>query len=63
MILGEVEETIYQFDEGDNEPKVCLSILISSHQSRLTKQNIKKRSEMMFVRGDSVILISPPNKL
>ncbi|KAK0388354.1 Sm-like ribonucleoprotein [Sarocladium strictum] len=44
MVLGEVEETIYAVDEDDEDEEV---------------KNISKKSEMLFVRGDSVVLISP----
>jgi len=44
LVLGEVEETIYVVgDEEDDD----------------TIHTIKKNSEMLFVRGDSVVLISP----
>ncbi|MCJ1474872.1 U4/U6-U5 snRNP complex subunit lsm3 [Lambiella insularis] len=45
LVLGEVEETIYVIDEDDDEQE--------------TVRTIKKQSEMLFVRGDSVVLISP----
>jgi len=45
LILGEVEETIYQIEEDGNEQEEM--------------RTIKKQSEMLFVRGDSVVLISP----
>ncbi|KAH7132634.1 hypothetical protein B0J11DRAFT_427384 [Dendryphion nanum] len=46
LVLGDVEETIYVADEeeDDVEPRV---------------RTIKKQSEMLFVRGDSVVLIAP----
>ncbi|WPG99857.1 putative U6 snRNA-associated Sm-like protein LSm3 [Acrodontium crateriforme] len=43
LVLGEVEETIYTFDDEDDEEV----------------RTVKKQSEMLFVRGDSVVLISP----
>ncbi|KAF8472125.1 hypothetical protein BDZ91DRAFT_717262 [Kalaharituber pfeilii] len=44
LILGDVEETIYIVaDEEDDD----------------TVRTVKKQSEMLFVRGDSVVLISP----
>jgi U6 snRNA-associated Sm-like protein LSm3 len=43
LVLGDAEETI--FIVGDEEPDAV--------------QTIKKQSEMLFVRGDSVVLISP----
>ncbi|MCJ1445007.1 MAG: U4/U6-U5 snRNP complex subunit lsm3 [Stictis urceolatum] len=45
LILGEVEETIYVVDEDEDEQEDV--------------KTIKKQSEMLFVRGDSVVLISP----
>ncbi|RPB28651.1 Sm-like ribonucleo protein [Terfezia boudieri ATCC MYA-4762] len=44
LIIGDVEETIYIIgDEEDDD----------------TIRTVKKTSEMLFVRGDSVVLISP----
>ncbi|KAJ6074177.1 uncharacterized protein N7446_001954 [Penicillium canescens] len=45
LVLGDVEETIYVVEEDDNEEE--------------TVRTIKKQEEMLFVRGDSVVLISP----
>ncbi|EWC48579.1 putative U6 snRNA-associated Sm-like protein LSm3 [Drechslerella stenobrocha 248] len=44
LVLGEVEETIYVVgdDEDDDE----------------TIRTVKKNSEMLFVRGDSVVIIA-----
>ncbi|KAG8631128.1 hypothetical protein KVT40_000268 [Elsinoe batatas] len=47
LVLGEVEETIYLVDEEDE-----------GEQTRTHK----KQSEMLFVRGDSVVLISPQSQ-
>ncbi|KAF5526772.1 putative U6 snRNA-associated Sm-like protein LSm3 [Colletotrichum aenigma] len=44
LVLGEVEETIYVVDEDEEEEEV---------------KTISRKSEMLFVRGDSVVLISP----
>ncbi|KIW39316.1 uncharacterized protein PV06_09099 [Exophiala oligosperma] len=45
LVLGEVEETIFSIDEDeDGEESV---------------KTTKKQSDMLFVRGDSVVLISP----
>ncbi|KAF2156608.1 Sm-like ribonucleoprotein [Myriangium duriaei CBS 260.36] len=44
LVLGDVQETIYLVDEEDESEQVRV---------------IKKQSEMLFVRGDSVVLISP----
>lgn len=45
VVLGEVEETIYMIEEDE--------------EGEETAKTIKKQSEMLFVRGDSVVLISP----
>ncbi|OJI96023.1 hypothetical protein ASPVEDRAFT_35342 [Aspergillus versicolor CBS 583.65] len=45
LVLGEVEETIYVVEEDENEQEHI--------------RTIKKQEEMLFVRGDSVVLISP----
>ncbi|OJD17872.1 hypothetical protein AJ78_02044 [Emergomyces pasteurianus Ep9510] len=45
LVLGDVEETIYIVEEDDNEQEII--------------KTIKKQEEMLFVRGDSVVLISP----
>ncbi|MCJ1250832.1 U4/U6-U5 snRNP complex subunit lsm3 [Trapelia coarctata] len=45
LVLGEVEETIYIVEEDEDEQE--------------TVRTVKKQSEMLFVRGDSVVLISP----
>ncbi|KAF2462127.1 u6 small nuclear ribonucleoprotein [Lineolata rhizophorae] len=47
LVLGDVEETVYVVEEDEDEP--------SSEAVR----TVKKHSEMLFVRGDSVVLISP----
>ncbi|KAL9133892.1 MAG: hypothetical protein Q9175_004924 [Cornicularia normoerica] len=47
LVLGEVEETIYIVEEDDDD------------KEEETVKTIKKQSEMLFVRGDSVVLISP----
>ncbi|GAM89021.1 hypothetical protein ANO11243_070550 [Dothideomycetidae sp. 11243] len=44
LVLGEVEETIYLVDDEEESEQV---------------RTVKKQSEMLFVRGDSVVLISP----
>ncbi|KAK3990150.1 putative U6 snRNA-associated Sm-like protein LSm3 [Cladorrhinum sp. PSN332] len=46
LVLGDVEETIYVVDdENDNDDEDV--------------KTISRKSEMLFVRGDSVVLISP----
>ncbi|RKU46909.1 U4/U6-U5 snRNP complex subunit lsm3 [Coniochaeta pulveracea] len=47
LILGEVEETIYVVDEDEEDEEPRIE---------------SKKSEMLFVRGDSVVLISPHNE-
>ncbi|KAK4138119.1 Sm-like ribonucleoprotein [Trichocladium antarcticum] len=43
LVLGDVEETIYVADDEDEE----------------NAKTVSRKSEMLFVRGDSVVLISP----
>ncbi|KAI9846962.1 MAG: U4/U6-U5 snRNP complex subunit lsm3 [Sclerophora amabilis] len=45
LVLGDVEETVFVVGEDDEENELV--------------KTIKKQSEMLFVRGDSVVLISP----
>lgn len=45
LVLGDVEETIYTIEENEDGEE--------------TVKTQKKQSEMLFVRGDSVVLISP----
>ncbi|KAJ5152284.1 hypothetical protein N7492_010579 [Penicillium capsulatum] len=45
VVLGDVEETIYVVEEDDNGQE--------------STRTVKKQEEMLFVRGDSVVLISP----
>ncbi|KAI1610867.1 U6 snRNA-associated Sm-like protein LSm3 [Exophiala viscosa] len=45
LVLGEVEETIYTIEEEEDGEE--------------TVKTTKKQSDMLFVRGDSVVLISP----
>ncbi|PON22649.1 small nuclear ribonucleoprotein [Trichoderma gamsii] len=45
LVLGEVEETIYAVDDDEEESDEA--------------KTISRKSEMLFVRGDSVVLISP----
>ncbi|KAK5136973.1 U4/U6-U5 snRNP complex subunit lsm3 [Meristemomyces frigidus] len=44
LVLGDVEETVYMVDDEEQGDEV---------------RTVKKQSEMLFVRGDSVVLISP----
>ncbi|KAK4933880.1 Sm-like protein lsm3b [Elasticomyces elasticus] len=45
IVLGEVEETIYTIEEDD--------------EGEETVKTTKKQAEMLFVRGESFVLISP----
>ncbi|KAI0393129.1 like-Sm domain-containing protein [Xylariaceae sp. FL0594] len=47
LILGDVVETIYLVDDEDDEGNDI--------------KTTTKKSEMLFVRGDSVVLVSPQN--
>ncbi|KAL8670007.1 MAG: hypothetical protein Q9168_005423 [Polycauliona sp. 1 TL-2023] len=46
LVLGDVEETIYLVEDEDEDENEDI-------------KTVKKQSEMLFVRGDSVVLISP----
>ncbi|EXJ74718.1 small nuclear ribonucleoprotein [Cladophialophora psammophila CBS 110553] len=45
LVLGDVEETIYTIEEEEDGEEAI--------------KTTKKQSDMLFVRGDSVVLISP----
>ncbi|KAK8076661.1 hypothetical protein PG994_003933 [Apiospora phragmitis] len=45
LVLGDVLETIYVVDDDENDEI----------------RTVTKKSEMLFVRGDSVVLVSPHN--
>ncbi|KAL3460389.1 hypothetical protein BJX64DRAFT_290380 [Aspergillus heterothallicus] len=45
LVLGDVEETIFVVEDDENNQEII--------------RTIKKQEEMLFVRGDSVVLISP----
>ncbi|KAI8997385.1 hypothetical protein BDB01DRAFT_770931 [Pilobolus umbonatus] len=49
MVLGEVEETITIVD------------IIEDNSEEIIR-TVKRNFEMLFVRGDGVILVSPPSK-
>ncbi|KAK7733868.1 hypothetical protein FJTKL_01770 [Diaporthe vaccinii] len=44
LVLGDVEETVYVVDDEAEDEEI---------------KTVSKKSEMLFVRGDSVVLISP----
>ncbi|KAI0127940.1 GTP-binding protein AGP-1 [Xylariales sp. AK1849] len=46
LVLGDVLETIYVVDEDDEDEEI---------------RTVTKKAEMLFVRGDSVVLVSPHN--
>ncbi|KAF2658606.1 Sm-like ribonucleoprotein [Lophiostoma macrostomum CBS 122681] len=47
LVLGDVEETIYVPEDEEEE------------EGPAPVRTVKKQSEMLFVRGDSVVLIAP----
>jgi small nuclear ribonucleoprotein (snRNP)-like protein len=73
MVLSDVEETvtIVEAEEDNVDPAVRVILLSSHNEARACeawcccsghytdKQTVKKRSDMLFVRGDSVIMLSP----
>ena len=72
MILGSVEETItiveYDEDTCEEHVKVLIESSLFTPFPRYFEsghdvsfwQTVKKTVEMLYVRGDGVILISPP---
>ncbi len=68
MVLGEVDETvtIVEIEEATHEEIVkviffgaCIPFL-RAHRWFRYMQTQKRKIEMLFVRGDGVILVSPP---
>jgi len=51
LILSDVEETIMIVDVAEGAP-----------EGRGTVNFAKRKMEMLFVRGDGVILVSPPSR-
>ncbi|KAK7060474.1 Sm-like protein lsm3b [Paramarasmius palmivorus] len=49
LILSDVEETIMIVDTDGNDPQGTVNV-------------VKRKMEMLFVRGDGVILVSPPSR-
>lgn len=67
MVLGEVEEVVTQreIDEETEEEIVKVSSVLSRALRRpdvacLLPQTTRREMEMLFVRGDVIILVSPP---
>jgi U6 snRNA-associated Sm-like protein LSm3 len=67
-VLGDVEETVYvvEEDEETEEETIRVRFVENGSEAYIEKnwmtngsQTLKKQSEMLFVRGDSVVLISP----
>ncbi|KAF2122903.1 hypothetical protein BDV96DRAFT_9948 [Lophiotrema nucula] len=48
LVLGDVEETIYIAEDDDDDAPTPAQV-----------RTVKKQTEMLFVRGDSVVLIAP----
>ncbi|KAK0623825.1 U6 snRNA-associated Sm-like protein-like protein LSm3 [Immersiella caudata] len=49
LVLGDVEETIYVVDDEDADMNEEI-------------KTVSRKSEMLFVRGDSVVLIAPHSR-
>ncbi|EPE33555.1 Sm-like ribonucleoprotein [Glarea lozoyensis ATCC 20868] len=66
LVLGDVQETVYvveEDDDGEETVKVGSMSLWLYSCVNWQLQTINKKSEMLFVRGDSVVLISPQGSL
>ena len=61
MVLSSVEETIYLVDEITKAVRVSRSSPSSSAHSltQRQRQTVKRNCDMLFVRGDGVVLVSP----
>jgi U6 snRNA-associated Sm-like protein LSm3 len=62
MVLGDCEEivTTHEIDEETDEEIVRVSIFHSRCILIILEQTSKRQIDMLFVRGDVVILVSPP---
>ncbi|GAA5902061.1 U4/U6-U5 snRNP complex subunit LSM3 [Sporobolomyces salmoneus] len=49
MVLSDVEETVYLVD-------------IDQQTQQNVVRTVKRNSEMLFVRGDGVVLVAPPSQ-
>ncbi|KJR89335.1 U6 snRNA-associated Sm-like protein LSm3 [Sporothrix schenckii 1099-18] len=60
LVLGDVEETIYVTEDDDDEEETP-DVREDDYANvvRAWEQTVSRKSEMLFVRGDSVVLISP----
>ncbi|ORY68536.1 uncharacterized protein BCR38DRAFT_482023 [Pseudomassariella vexata] len=58
LVLSDVEETIYVVDDEEND-EGDEKIRVEDDQEI---KSVTKKSEMLFVRGDSVVLVSPIEK-
>jgi U6 snRNA-associated Sm-like protein LSm3 len=61
MILGDVEETISVPDLETSAIKVRTQSRFEPLSESLA-QTVKRNCEMLFVRGDGVVLVSPPGR-
>lgn len=72
MVLSDVEETIYLVDSDEQTGQDVVRVRPSfssqpcpSHGPSLTQttasQTVKRNSDMLFVRGDGVVLVRPPS--
>jgi U6 snRNA-associated Sm-like protein LSm3 len=62
MVLGDCEEivTTHEIDEETDEEIVRVSFFHSRCILIILEQTSKRQIDMLFVRGDVVILVSPP---
>ena len=64
LILSDVEETIMivQQQEGTPDAQPVINVSLSPKPSSIVltaKQVVKRKMDMLFVRGDGVILVGP----
>jgi len=62
MVLSDVDETTYvnEVDEETGEEMIKVRIESVFVIVMFLAQPVKRKMEMLFVRGDGVILVSPP---
>lgn len=64
MVLGDVEETVTTVETAEETQEEIIKVLYISFNDLcvvlIQHQTNRRKIELLFVRGDGVILISPP---